>query len=218
MRQPARTLAAAMLAGAGVLALISVAPQAMEVKQAQAAVPEGDPSKEATLKALTDQVVNHLTRMRGGEKGNRLSTPADLQAALNALVEKATSEGRTSTDILKLIDEALQERGGSLQDVLATTDGRGLLQQLVARAGSATKADDPYTRMLTQEGNATVLAEEAAGEGGGRTVVVKRGDTLTTLAEKHYGTMTAWRKIFTANKAVLKDPNFIPVGVRLRLP
>ncbi|HHN67369.1 MAG TPA: LysM peptidoglycan-binding domain-containing protein [Thermopetrobacter sp.] len=223
MKHRARTLTAALLAGAGALALIPAVPQAMEIKQAQAAVPEDDPTKETTLKALTDQVVDHLTRLRNGGKGNQLSTPADLQAALTALVKKAQQEGRTRTDILQLIDEALKERGKSLQDVMSNADSRTVLQQLVARAGNATtSSDDPFLRQVTKEGEATVITEGASGKGekktAGKVIVVQRGDTLTTLAEKHYGSMSAWRKIFAANKGKLSNPNLIPEGIKLRLP
>jgi LysM repeat protein len=45
-------------------------------------------------------------------------------------------------------------------------------------------------------------------------ITVKRGDSLTKLANRHHST---WRRIYDANKHV-KDPNMINPGDKLRIP
>jgi nucleoid-associated protein YgaU len=47
---------------------------------------------------------------------------------------------------------------------------------------------------------------------------VKAGDTLSKIAVKYYGDASLYTKIFEANKDVLKDPNMIRVGQKLRIP
>ena len=47
---------------------------------------------------------------------------------------------------------------------------------------------------------------------------VVSGDTLSKLAKKYYGDPSLYMKIFEANRDVLKDPNLIKVGQRLRIP
>ena len=53
-------------------------------------------------------------------------------------------------------------------------------------------------------------------EGGEEIYEVKKGDSLSKIATK-YPNMT-WQKIFEANKDILKDPNLIYPGQKLRIP
>lgn len=48
--------------------------------------------------------------------------------------------------------------------------------------------------------------------------IVRKGDTLSKIAEQYYGDMTLYPKIFEANRDVLDDPNRIYPGQRLRIP
>jgi len=51
-----------------------------------------------------------------------------------------------------------------------------------------------------------------------RIIIVQEGDTLSKIAKKAYGNRDDYSKIFTANPEVLKNPNEIFVGQRLRIP
>ena len=44
------------------------------------------------------------------------------------------------------------------------------------------------------------------------------GDTLSAIAQKYYGKASAYMKIFEANKEVIKDPDKIYVGQKIRIP
>ena len=48
--------------------------------------------------------------------------------------------------------------------------------------------------------------------------VVQKGDTLSALSQKYYGTARYWQKILAANDVVLKDPNRLVPGTRLLIP
>jgi nucleoid-associated protein YgaU len=48
--------------------------------------------------------------------------------------------------------------------------------------------------------------------------VVVKGDTLSKIAEQYYGDMMLYPKIFDANRDILKDPNKIKPGQKLRIP
>lgn len=50
------------------------------------------------------------------------------------------------------------------------------------------------------------------------TYVVKKGDTLTSIAQRELRDRAAWRKLFDMNKHVVKNANRLPVGVTLTLP
>ncbi len=47
---------------------------------------------------------------------------------------------------------------------------------------------------------------------------VKRGDSLSKIAKRYYGDPMKYKKIFEANKPMLKDPNLIYPGQVLRIP
>ncbi len=47
---------------------------------------------------------------------------------------------------------------------------------------------------------------------------VKSGDSLSRIAKRAYGDGNAWKRIFDANTDVLKDPNKIFPGQRLKIP
>jgi len=56
------------------------------------------------------------------------------------------------------------------------------------------------------------------GLGAETTYVVSKGDTLSKIAERHYGDAGEWRKIFDANRDQIQDPDQIHPGQTLRLP
>jgi nucleoid-associated protein YgaU len=47
---------------------------------------------------------------------------------------------------------------------------------------------------------------------------VSAGESLSKIALKYYGDASLYPKIFEANKDVLKDPNLVRVGQKLRIP
>lgn len=58
-----------------------------------------------------------------------------------------------------------------------------------------------------------------SGNKGGGTYIVKKGDCLSRIAKKTYGSSSKWRAIYTANRKVIgKNPNLIFPGQKLTLP
>jgi nucleoid-associated protein YgaU len=47
---------------------------------------------------------------------------------------------------------------------------------------------------------------------------VQPGETLSKIAKKYYGDASLYPQIFEANKDILKDPNKIRVGQKLKIP
>ena len=48
--------------------------------------------------------------------------------------------------------------------------------------------------------------------------VIEKGDTLWALAKRFYGDGNAYPRIFEANREVIKDPDLIFVGQKIRIP
>jgi LysM repeat protein len=61
-----------------------------------------------------------------------------------------------------------------------------------------------------------VNAKTAAAPGAGKTYTVKRGDTLSKIAQSQLGSWSRFREIATLNG--IRDPNRVSVGQVLRLP
>ncbi len=47
---------------------------------------------------------------------------------------------------------------------------------------------------------------------------VKKGETLSKIAEQYYGDPSLYPKIFEANRDILDNPNLIKIGQKLRIP
>ncbi|MGE5818356.1 MAG: ABC transporter substrate-binding protein [Deltaproteobacteria bacterium] len=53
---------------------------------------------------------------------------------------------------------------------------------------------------------------------GNQIYVVKGGDTLSRLAKRFYNSVAEWEKIYEANRDILKNPNYIYIGMKLTIP
>jgi len=51
-----------------------------------------------------------------------------------------------------------------------------------------------------------------------RIYVVVSGDSLSKIAKREYGDANKWKQIFEANRDIIKDPNLIHPGQKLKLP
>ena len=54
--------------------------------------------------------------------------------------------------------------------------------------------------------------------GGGQSYTVQKGDTLSQIAQHHYGKASHWHAIFEANRDQIDDPDKIRPGQVLNLP
>lgn len=51
-----------------------------------------------------------------------------------------------------------------------------------------------------------------------RTYVIQKGDTLQKISDKFYGTTKHYKKIFEANRDVIKDMNVLKPGTKIKIP
>ncbi|MBK5260826.1 MAG: LysM peptidoglycan-binding domain-containing protein [Thermoanaerobaculia bacterium] len=58
----------------------------------------------------------------------------------------------------------------------------------------------------------------AAAAGQAKMHTVKKGETLTHIAQSYYGKASEYKKIFEANRDKLTDPDKIKEGMTLRIP
>jgi len=72
------------------------------------------------------------------------------------------------------------------------------------------------TASASQSGG--IAAEAETADGGTKVVVVRQGDTLWQIAERHYGDGAKYTQIFRNNKNQIRDPNWIYPDQRVNLP
>lgn len=51
-----------------------------------------------------------------------------------------------------------------------------------------------------------------------KTYEVVKGDSLSKIAKREYGRAEDWRKIYEANRDIIKDPDLIHPGQKLKIP
>jgi nucleoid-associated protein YgaU len=90
-------------------------------------------------------------------------------------------------------------------------------------------ADDPTKPDFSDvvSGSSSTAASPAGGNPGAKTddttkttrvYVVQGGDSLSKIAKKFYGDANSWKRIFDANRDVVKNADLIQPGWKLRIP
>lgn len=66
--------------------------------------------------------------------------------------------------------------------------------------------------------SADLAPEGTAAEGAAEYYEIQKGDTLSAIAKRFYGNANLYPKLFEANREVIKDPDKIFVGQKIRVP
>ncbi len=151
---------------------------------------------------------------------------AQDDAALVAQLEKAQTDTLVNEELTVPKKIKVDVKAGSKKKVdtfnkvivASKGDSNDELTKLAQEIDSILKSEDvqretqkvKYVKELSKE------AEQRAKEM--RFIVVKRGDTLSSIAYRAYGRASAYRKIYEANPDIIRNPNRIYVGMRLRVP
>jgi nucleoid-associated protein YgaU len=105
----------------------------------------------------------------------------------------------------------------SVQDGVATLSGQAesaaAMEKVILMAGNIQGISEVRTGNLTApevpEGQLSANVEY---------YVIKSGDTLSGIAAKYYGQGSLYPRIFEANREVIKNPDLIYPGQKIRIP
>lgn len=86
--------------------------------------------------------------------------------------------------------------------------------------GTASRTATPAQRPMTPADVRDAMAGQTTMQQGqqGRVYTVINGDNLRKISKKVYNSDNKWRKIYNANRAKLRNPNDIQVGMKLVIP
>ena len=114
-------------------------------------------------------------------------------------------------------------RGPAMVRMLMVAVAASMLVVVAVYAGpvlSGLLADDDGApsppALATPEGS--VRSGQSSPRPAGRTYVVRAGDTLRSIALRAYGNEERWRRIYRANRALIRDPDVLVVGTTLTIP
>ena len=128
----------------------------------------------------------------------------DLNAKVDAKKVKATGNKKVDT-----FNKVVVEKNNNADDEFA---------KLSSEIDSILAQDEVQQNKANKEITSQLQDVVKDREKEMRFIVVKRGDTLSSLAYRAYGRASAYVKIYKANPDLVKNPNRIYVGMRLRVP
>jgi nucleoid-associated protein YgaU len=92
---------------------------------------------------------------------------------------------------------------------------------LSGEAASAEAKEKAVLMVGNLQGVKEVQADSLTAPAGSEKVeyyVIKSGDTLSAIAQRYYGKGSAYPRIFEANREVIKNPDLIYPGQKIRIP
>jgi ABC-type nitrate/sulfonate/bicarbonate transport system substrate-binding protein/LysM repeat protein len=89
-----------------------------------------------------------------------------------------------------------------------STENVAIAKQSSAQSVAKPKAAKTEAKAVSAPGSAAELLE----------YTIQRGDTLSYLALKYLGDQYKWEKIYAANKDTMKNPHFVYIGQKIKIP
>jgi nucleoid-associated protein YgaU len=106
---------------------------------------------------------------------------------------------------------------GEVAVLTGKVPSREVAEKIVLAIGNTTGVGSVDDRLELAAGTGSATGAQAA-SAPAVFYTVKKGDTLSKIAQEHYGAASKYMLIFEANKPMLKDPDKIYVGQVLRIP
>ncbi|MDX1418781.1 MAG: peptidoglycan-binding protein LysM [Rubricoccaceae bacterium] len=135
--------------------------------------------------------------------------------------------GKKGNEAEQIKAEVERELGNNIRNLgVRFDDGKVTLQGEASSQAAKEKAvliagnvrgvesvHDDGLRVAGQQAGAAVQAGPQP-----RYYTIQSGDTLSGIAKEHYGDANRWNDLFEANREVIKDPDKIYPGQRIRVP
>ena len=171
---------------------------------------EQSPRSKSYLPKAADRYSSNDSVSRSGDShslAHRRSDSAETELGMDAEAE--------DVDFLNDSDEELyrdsQARGSSIPEPISLTKTRPPQAEDHGRYNQGWEG-------VEETASQPRRAFTGQGTDRGRTYVVQSGDTLSSISSRFLGKSSRSREIFEANRRVLKNPNRLRVGMKIKIP
>ena len=173
----------------------------------------------AKSKATTKPTQQVATQAKGTTSQSDVSLVASLQnAQTDTLKDESVDTSRVKKSDVKASGNKKVDTFNKVV-VQKKSGGDDELAKLSSEIDTILQSEDVQKQEKRLKNKVKVIDKEInARESELRFIVVKKGDTLSSIAYRAYGRWTAYTKIYKANPDLVKNPNRIYVGMRLRVP
>ena len=128
----------------------------------------------------------------------------------------------TETEAPDAIQKLIEEDNPGVENLqVQVKDGRAILSGKASSAEALEKAvlmAGNVQGIETIDAEGVTIADGSTVAGDDQFYTIEKGDTLWKIAEKAYGNGSKYQKIFEANREVIKDPDKIYPGQKIRIP
>ena len=173
------------------------------------------PSKIGSYEDMLPKSIQfqEYTAKAKSSKNSELS-PKNVAIIVEMIISQMKEEKNSKLERELLLAEenignkkTLKESNHYNKVVVSNVENKNSLDSIVAYKS---KLSSDYEKEIQKEIN--IRSNEM------RIIVVQRGDTLSKIAKKAYGNFDAYPKILIANPEIVKNPDEIFVGQKLRIP
>ncbi|MCL5409152.1 MAG: LysM peptidoglycan-binding domain-containing protein [Candidatus Omnitrophica bacterium] len=176
--------------------------------------------------ALDVSKESHKYAQMAYNTSNQANATADtaFQAANNAIkasqqaVESAKESAKQAMDYANKQSQKAIDAANNAISVSNENSAKSIAaaNQVMAEMGriKATVKTVQYEPVLP--GRPKVLS--STGSQFGRKYTIKSGDTLSGISLKFYGTANKWRKIYNANRDIIRNPSDLIIGTKIIIP
>ncbi|MGD9691615.1 MAG: LysM peptidoglycan-binding domain-containing protein [Phycisphaerales bacterium] len=218
------------LAAAGVLVLVWIAVWWMTPVRPEPGVSFAhEPSSPAALTRTEAVPVEPAQPIASPGKTDWTSPPQSPAREANPrAADTPTSQAASLTDGAPAMRSYTVRAGDTLQSIARATFGDGAKWSIIARANPRVDPIKLRAGMVLQipvdpgnlQGGAPVTSHTSNDKpaAGGTEYLVQKGDTLSEIAKQTLGTATRWQDILDANGSLLKAPEDLRPGMRLKIP
>ena len=204
---------------------------APKVQQAVQAVASGATSKKLSkeeMATIAKMVAQELAKSQKASANSKGTSSSNKDTSLVKALESAPTDTlkEQKVDTSKISSGDAKAKTGSAKKV--DTFNKVIVKQNTSgddEFAKLTKEIDSIleTKDVKQVESKDKFSKEIAKEAESRAkelrfIVVKKGDTLSTIARRAYGKSSAYKIIYRANPGLIKNPNRIYIGMKLRVP
>lgn len=198
------------------------------------AEPPVAPTTDTDPATLAQQVSTSLEKLLESEK-----SVAELEKEMSGVVSHAIGKGVDLNELRMLVDDAMDGVKEEKPELVSVEEAGATLQNIIEANRRLIEGDpkDDYIRQLnselvdkttdTEETSATAAVTssvtssaiaESSEVTGERRHSVRPGESLSYIAQKYYGSASAFTKIYQANREALSTPDLVLVGQSLLIP